>query len=211
MNEKKENEMTKNFYKIIVSAFLFCIAVSSDLSALKEPTHKTINEYVVTGSIGFDLNRYLKEQLGFSKGITEDIGPEHADLEPEKGYKVWMWIGAGGEWEDCRLARSANHFHNPLKPLEEAGFSGAFDIPFLYPGESSVIWFLKPAGGQHTGGHYSWNDVREYFYKALTSEEKTVREANFADTFRGLGQLMHLAEDMSVPVHTTHNEREVNL
>jgi hypothetical protein len=202
----------RRFCNITLLTFIFCAAFCSDLFALKEPTHRMINEFIAKNNVnGFDLDAYLRDRLGFSDGREEKISPQSPEVSPEEGYKVWMWIGAGGEWEDCRLARSANHFHNPLKPLEEAGFSGAFDIPFLYPGESSIVWFLKPVGGQHTGGHYSWNDVREYFYKALTSEEKTVREENFADTFRGIGQLMHLTEDMPVPLHTAHNEREVIL
>jgi hypothetical protein len=44
-------------------------------------------------------------------------------------------------------------------------------------------------GLQALGGNYSWLDVRGYYYKALTSAAVTEREANFADTFRGLGQL----------------------
>jgi hypothetical protein len=202
----------RRFCYITLVTFIFCAAFSSDLLALKEPTHRAINEFIAKNNVnGFDLDAYLRDRIGFSGGREEDIRPQSPELSPEEGYKVWMWIGAGGELEDCRLARSANHFHNPLKPSDEAGFSGALGIPFLYSGESSILWLLEPVGGQNEGGSYSWHDVTDYFYNALTSEEKSVREENFADTFRGIGQLMHLVEDMSVPVHTTHNEREVNL
>lgn len=36
----------------------------------------------------------------------------------------------------------------------------------------------------------------------MTSTNKTTRDTNFAQTFRGLGHLMHLVQDMSVPEHT---------
>ncbi|MCP4608470.1 MAG: hypothetical protein GY845_07135, partial [Planctomycetes bacterium] len=70
------------------------------------------------------------------------------------------------------------------------------------PGESAVLWSQKSLGTQSPGGHYSWKDVREYFYEALTSGNKVDRDENYAQTFRGLGQLMHMVQDMSVPEHT---------
>jgi hypothetical protein len=51
-------------------------------------------------------------------------------------------------------------------------------------------------------GFYSWNDVRGYFYDALTAPDQITKERKLAETFRGLGQLMHLVQDMSVPEHT---------
>ncbi len=44
--------------------------------------------------------------------------------------------------------------------------------------------------------------MRGYFFEALTSVDKPDRDENFVQTFRGLGQLMHLVQDMSVPEHT---------
>ena len=60
---------------------------------------------------------------------------------------------------------------------------------------------MKPVGAQGEES-YSWHDVRSYYYQALTAADKTTRENNFAKTFRGLGQVMHLVQDMSVPAHT---------
>jgi len=63
-----------------------------------------------------------------------------------------------------------------------------------------------PAWTQATGllfdcGNYAWEDVRAYYYAALTSRDPLFREQYFSETFRGVGQLMHLVEDMSVPDH----------
>ena len=51
-------------------------------------------------------------------------------------------------------------------------------------------------------GNYSWYDVRDYYYKALTLPTKTEKDTYFAQTFRGLGQVMHLVQDASVPAHS---------
>ncbi|MBN1383021.1 MAG: hypothetical protein JXA41_15255 [Deltaproteobacteria bacterium] len=39
----------------------------------------------------------------------------------------------------------------------------------------------------------------------MTAEDKTTREKYFAETFRGVGQLMHLLQDMSVPAHVRND------
>ncbi|MGB5219222.1 MAG: hypothetical protein WBN66_13110 [Smithella sp.] len=64
--------------------------------------------------------------------------------------------------------------------------------------KSALEWATLPVGGQNS----SWNDVRSYYYTALTSANKTTRELYFAKTFKGVGQIMHLVQDMSVPGHT---------
>ena len=117
-----------------------------------------------------------------------------------------MWLSDGCEFEDVphwylMYLRSKNHFHNPIN---EQGFSGIWDTEFL-SGIAAINWALLPQNMQSPGGYYSWADVRSYYLKALTLGTKTDRDTNFAQTFRGLGQLMHLVQDMSVPEHTRND------
>ncbi|MBA4369937.1 MAG: hypothetical protein C0403_20095, partial [Desulfobacterium sp.] len=115
--------------------------------------------------------------------------------------------GEGGEKEDkpgipippWEYGRSINHFHDPLT---NKGWFNIGGTAFI--GDSSIIWSQKPRGKQYFG-EYSWHDVRYYFYKALTLQVKENRDDNFAEMFRGLGQLMHLVEDASVPDHTRND------
>lgn len=173
------------------------LAVLLNLSfsyALETETHKTINEYIASKTFdGFSLNSYLQAQIGFQKGVEEIF----------QSKKVSEWLGDGGVKEDVPYwympyLRSVNHFHNPLT---NQGFSGVWGTGVL-SGVSSIQWSQKAIATQSPGGYYSWHDVRDYFYKGLTANAKTTRDQNFADTFRGLGQLMHLLEDLSVPEHT---------
>ena len=100
--------------------------------------------------------------------------------------------------------RSMNHFHDPLKTWDSAGLKGIF--------KSSVIWAQDQGlGGFLTGGNFSWKNVREYFYIALTGKDfsgtwiaysQAEKEIYYGATFRGIGQVMHLVEDASVPAHT---------
>jgi hypothetical protein len=151
--------------------------------ALEKPTHEAINEYIAENIINeFSLDQYIKNQLGFQEGWKEVFNNK----------RVSQWLGYGGKKEDEPVWRSFRHFHDPLESWDNAGLKGIWD--------SSIIWGQRT--DQWPGGHYSWQDVRDYFYSALTSEDQITRDYYFAETFRGLGQLMHLVEDASVPLHT---------
>lgn len=174
--------------RIFISLLLVpSILLLSKSYALEVDTHELINERIANTNIaGFSLGAYLKAHLGFEQGGNEIVNKK----------KVFEWIKLGGRYEDTPpsefpYTRSFNHFHNPIS---NKGFKGLW--------KSSIIWGQLPKATQVVGGDYSWHDTRDYFYKALASRNKTDRERYFADTFRGLGQLMHLVEDSSVPAHT---------
>jgi hypothetical protein len=184
--------------KSIITILCIGLFLNTSLSySLEVSTHEAINERIASGLFnGFSLDSYLKNNLGFTKGKDESVN----------GKKVYELIRDGGRYEDkppwtLPYRRSVNHFHNPLT---EQGFSGFF-FGLLLSGDSSLLWAQKPLGTQSPGGYYSWYDARDYFYKALTLTNKTDREKNFSDTFRGIGQIMHLVEDSSVPAHTRND------
>ncbi|MBI5674219.1 MAG: hypothetical protein HZC48_00125 [Nitrospirae bacterium] len=185
--------------------FLFIVGFNCTSYALDVETHRAINEYISSNTLnGFSLSDYLNNNLGFTKGKEEEI----------KGQKVYKWFSDGGHYEDkppwyVPYLRSVNHFHDPLATsLSDAGFNGIWDTGFL-SGLSAVEWSQWPLGAQTMqvlgSGNYSWYDVRDYYYKVLTSVNNLDRENKFAETFRGLGQLMHLVEDMSVPEHARND------
>ncbi|MEK6678285.1 MAG: hypothetical protein AABY39_02595 [Nitrospirota bacterium] len=187
-----------------IRMFIVLLLLPSMANALNVETHKAINERVgkIQTPNGFSLNQYLIDNLGISGGVEEPILNSSTNVN----QKISFWLRDGGEYEDwpawyLPYVRSKNHFHNPIN---DQGFSGIWDTGFL-SGDSAIIWALKDKGTQSPGGYYSWLDVRDYYYKALTSSTKTERDTNFAQTFRGVGQLMHLIQDMSVPEHARND------
>lgn len=188
---------------------LFLSVHGSSSYALEIATHKAINKYIAQNTLNsFSLDSYLKNNLGLTNGKEEEF-------TSDKTRKVFEWVELGGEYEDIPAwylpyIRSLNHFHNPLT---EEGFRGDCLQSSLCV--SSTVWALMPLGTQSSlTGNYSWDDVRAYYYTALTGRDysgniiaadKTQRDAYFAETFRGLGQLMHLIEDASVPAHTRND------
>jgi len=173
--------------KTLLVIFVILLGPLSLSYALETATHEVINEYIARNTLnGFSLASYIKGNLEFQKGVEEIISDK----------KVWEWVSEGGKYEDvppdsAPFIRSVNHFHNPIS---NKGFSGFFGTG-LFSGESALQWSQKPPETQCPGGYYSWHDVRGYFLKALTSPAKTERDENFARTFSGLGQLMHLVQD----------------
>ncbi|MEN6318233.1 MAG: hypothetical protein ABFD82_05710, partial [Syntrophaceae bacterium] len=182
---------------LILILWVICSFIVPSM-ALEVETHRTINEYLADKNIalnGFSLHQYLQRQLGLQNGSEEYLNSK----------KVFKWLGDGGVYEDeppgcVPYWRSRNHFHNPMN---KSGFSGWWDTG-IFSGMSAVNWILQPANTQSCGC-YSWNDARDYYYKALTSPDKATRETNLADAFRAIGQSMHLVQDMSVPEHTRNN------
>jgi hypothetical protein len=179
--------------KTFIAALIIFLGFRPFCYALETDTHKFLNKYVATNTLdGFSLDSYLKTQLGIQKGVEAKYSSK----------VVWDWLCEGGLKEDVPYwymlyLRSVNHFHNPLT---NSGFSGIWGSGFL-SGESSIQWSQSPIRTQSPGGYYSWNDTRDYFYTALTKTDNVTRDENFSDTFRGLGQLMHLVQDLSVPEH----------
>jgi len=182
-------------FLIFVSPFPFGTTM---LQALDVDTHKKINLRIAESDMnGFVLNSVLKSQLGFKEGIVQIVD----------NNTIEEWLKLGGYYEDkppwaiVPYIRSFNHYH---EPITNSGFSGFFDGSPL-SGSSSASWAQLPIGTQSPGGYFSWPDVRDYYYKALTSIDKTQQEKLYAQTFRGLGQLMHLVTDASVPSHTRND------
>ncbi len=147
-------------------------AVPQPVVALTVESHQLINE--AAGSHpGLDVA--LRAQLGFLRGIGEAF----------RGRTVLQWLGEGGIREDDDV-RFLGHFHDPLQIWSAAG---------LGPAPSSIRWMQSPTNV------WSWQRVRAHYHTALTSRSPAERERAWADTFRGLGQLMHLVVDASVPEH----------
>jgi hypothetical protein len=174
---------------------------ASPAPALNEPTHEIINEQAVRRSPVLDT--VLKDQLGVPEGINRIVsGIVQGRVET---LPIWRWLRRGGTLEDSGTdleaftgrARYFRHFHDPLRPWDQSGLN--------YRGrryESSIRWAQRRDQDLETGyGNFSWADALFYYRVALTSANKDNRDQRFADLFRGLGQIMHLVVDASVPEH----------
>lgn len=184
--------MKKETRTFLVSIAFLCIHVflcPNKAMALEVETHKYLNRTIAQGFYNnFSLDSYLRNNLNFESGVNEVI--------PTYNETVWKRIELGGYKEDITgipYLRSTKHFHDPLvSDWNSAGFKGM---------QSSILW-AETKNQSLLLGNYSWPDAREYFYKALTATDSDIRNTNYAECFRAVGQVMHLVQDMSVPEHT---------
>ncbi|MDR4495906.1 MAG: hypothetical protein R3B74_16120 [Nitrospirales bacterium] len=151
------------------------------LEAFEVNTHRQLTEKA-NEVIGPSLDAYLIDNLGVEGGLNASFN----------GMTARQWMVEGSETEDESL-RPARHFHDPISNSGLGGFSSAID------------WSLRPVGDQFPGGPWSWNDAREYYFRALTSPTKAERDENWGKTFRALGQVMHLLQDMASPAHVRND------
>jgi hypothetical protein len=175
----------KKIFVLLIIILPVILFTSLPCKALNQVTHKAINKYIAdkgSSLVAASLHEYLQQQLGMQKGLEEFVNNK----------MIFDWIGDGGEYEDSG-GRVVNHF---LDPVTNKG---------LLIGQSALVWATLPVGEQNLTPISSWNDVRAYYYKALTSINDSVREEYFALTFQGLGQVMHLVQDMSIPAHARND------
>jgi hypothetical protein len=118
---------------------------------------------------------------------------------------------------DIGIARPLNHFFDPY-------FSRALTVGTSL-GDTAVNWGLGVTNAFSTpvaenifrSNHFSLFDAREAMWRAVTGKEKdgktdagpndapvteVDRKAYWATTFRALGDILHLNQDMSQPQHT---------
>ena len=199
---------------IFVSALLVLVSVSAYPWAGE--THKKITEQVEKQNK--ILQAFLKN-MGFPKGEETNFplswdGPYYVPWELplvrkhiEKDYgqgRALDWLLAGSVLEDGRYVtvkgeeipindRARHHFHDPTT------LKGLRNIPFMWGNSARYRAF------EDTSVNFRWSKVREYQYKALTSQTEQERNHYWALTLFGLGSVIHLLEDMSVPEHVRND------
>ncbi len=169
-------------------------------------THANLSKYAAENSVlSKNKDDYLKN-LGFVDALDTSVkwGEEKS---------ITKWLAKGADLEDASRsseilanhARFNNHFHNPLKPWDQAGLNDTFLLR-TYTGISSLMW-AQDGTYQQTfdEGDWSWQTIRDYYYLALTSTTDASRQENFAKTFRGLGHQMHIIQDAAQPDHVRND------
>lgn len=192
----------KHAAKLLVLA-MFILVETGAFAWNEEVTHKDLSRVAAENSSLSKTNGDYLKYIGFSKGLDAD-----KIVWGVKKLSIREWFAegakledAGSKWDALRgKARFNNHFHNPLKTWDQAGLTD------VQTGESALVW-AQDGGAQLTiiEGVWTWQMARQHYYQALISNIDSVRQENFAKTFRGLGHQMHLLQDVAVPEHVRND------
>lgn len=205
--------MKRIFFLYSVSVLVFgldCFAHDNEV------IHRNVTSVAMSDS-QLGLHSWLNKNLNFSDGLVEIFSSAGKSQTAED----WLKEGSYLEDIDTDRCRATNHFHNPLLPWKESRMT---DQPWLLnfwcldwkPWYSNVTWatgYLEPPpdGAKATFTRESkyapntWNNARYFYHQALTATEQTKRDSAFAMTFRALGQVSHLLQDMAVPAHVRND------
>jgi hypothetical protein len=196
--------MTAREFTFIILLMVIPIINISEIFAWDDKvTHADISKYAAENSVLTPSKGDYLKNLGYGTALTEKFSWNN------KTQSALLWLREGATLEDAGnninallgAGRFNNHFHNPLKPWGSAGLN---DLG--YTGESTIFWAQYGAWqASYVEGDWSWSRIRNSFYLALTSKNEAERQANFAQTFKGLGHQMHLIQDMAVPAHVRND------
>lgn len=179
------------FQKIFKNLLILCFIILYPVKGIAYDTdivHPILNEQASRQSTNLGM---VLQNLGFSNGVDSIV----------KNKRIYLWFREGGIKEDETVCRAKFHFHDPTISFDSAGLSNILvdTICLDYRRKSSVVW------AQDEDNLWSWQKAREYYFEALTGSDKDLKDKRFADTFRSLGQVMHLIADSSVPEHTRND------
>lgn len=170
--------------KLSLSILLFIIMIFCPRQpyAFKVAVHERITANAIQFNVS-NLTGYLNN-VGFVSGIGEKIN----------GKEVWQWITYGSKQEDEPFwsLRYTYHFYNPL---DGAGLKGL---------KSSYEW-ANDDGTSLLGNSWSWRIARDKFYTGLTAARLADRQVALADSFRAVGQMLHLVQDLASPAHVRND------
>ncbi len=166
----------------ILYVSVFAILLPDYGLAWEVNTHEQLTEKAIEKVVPH-LNAYLVDQLGLEGGLNAPL-PGGTPIE-------LMKEGSNREDEPFRFLR---HFH---EPITNTGLGKLFD--------SAINWSLREMGAQDGNSSWSWNDAREYYFKALTSPTKAERDEYWSKTFKALGHIMHLIQDSANPAHVRND------
>ncbi|MDF1527366.1 MAG: hypothetical protein P1S59_14115 [bacterium] len=184
-------------------------------------THRSIVERALV--MDSYLDSHLRHAFGFTYGIGTLIDPQDEPIEDDSNVRVRTiaeWLEYGSYMEDKPICRANRHFLNPLKEWPDAyvddlpaSLSDLVDVRYgcWLEDFSNVTWatgYVRPSllgSTAWTWNDHNWMAARDSFFLALTAGQTAEREKYWFRTFRDLGQVAHLLQDMGVPAHTRND------
>jgi hypothetical protein len=204
-----------NFIRLSVILALVTTCFAVPAYAFKEDsTHRQLTAAAIQPSAS-NIKNYLINNLGLSEGYDTTLNGVDRKGN-SNNYSIATWLQEGSEDEDAlSFCRASNHFHNPIHSGDwlssQMSDSGWVDAVCGSTRFSNVTWatgyaapitsFIASRAGQDMG----WDNARTYFYQSLTSQDSATREERLVKTFKSVGMVMHLLQDMAVPAHTRND------
>jgi len=222
--------MRKNF-TITAFQFLFIFSLIMTPVSVKawgnKETHPAINTHAISV-----FEKQLKKNNPYLKNISlngrecfgkawdpgDGTRSTQQDISIKRKKRLRDWIIDGGfSADEPEYPMGLRHFYDPTNKSEpwltDAYGVGKFLTSGKLPEIDAVTWAIDKddEGDQGNGGqdtfsieqNYSWYDAREYFRKALASDNP--ENIYYGQAWRAVGEVMHMMADMTVPAHVRND------
>jgi hypothetical protein len=182
--------MHKTSFVSVAVAFCSLSLLAADrVLAYEIQVHAKITENAFDLAFPPDTVNDFLARLGINPGQTFS----------EKTPRQWMIEGAKSE--DDLLPPPPRPPYHFFDPISGKGLNGTLlGIPYDFT--AAPDWAFNSNGSNAT---YSIPGARESFYRALTNPDSIVRKKQWVDTFRAIGQIGHLIQDMAQPQHVRND------
>ncbi len=228
-NRIAKNTQTSNCQLLLACLVAFSVTIVNVVYAYDNNiTHRALTKSAYEGSLLSENRNYLVNNFGDSFVIKIVDGKPVTII---KGKEVFEWIKEGSDFEDggpdTNDCRASNHFHNPLKPWDQAMMTDArltsvgsylINVHCVKEGwkfadrRSSLTWGTEYIAPSPDGGKievnnqvWSWDHARFDYLRALEANDKQDRDEHFASMFRTLGHVVHLIQDGAQPAHVRND------
>ena len=101
--------MTRQWWRLVAVACGLLLALVGTGESYEVDVHQALSQTAVDR--GEKLEVILRDELNLSAGR----------LTRFSGERARTWVGLGSSQEDVPRLRVFNHFHNPLRPSQDAG------------------------------------------------------------------------------------------
>ncbi len=173
-----------------------------------ESTHQDLSNASLKIS---STNQRLTEGLNVPDGIDTVFS-----FKPN--MRIIDYIAKGSELEDDPDCRASNHFHDPLKVWTQSLLTDSrwphlacvkgwpeidrrsnitWATGFFDYSDSSPFSVKDPYDGEQYV-RYDWDTARGYYYSSLIATTEVYREYFLGETFKTLGHVIHLLQDVSI-------------
>lgn len=207
-------------FRYVIAILIICCMYVVSANAFNDTvTHRRLTEQAIKAS---NLNTYLAQFVGYSSGVKKILNGKDR-IGNNKNFEVDVWFQEGSTDEDkLNSCRASSHFHNPIfistdpniKDWDGSKMSDSLVIDAWcmlaakrYSTVTFATGFRSPTGPYivRDGQGMGWDNARSYFYEALTTTDPVAKEEKFIRTFRAVGMVMHLLQDMAVPAHVRND------
>jgi hypothetical protein len=199
-----------------------------------DPSKFSFTDYYL--DIGTQL--VARNKNGFQERKIADVAAPATGLDVPPAYGLTGWLMQGAVREDDNPLETPDSdepggvFSRPFGHFYDTENNLGLTAALFTAGPTARDWALVPGLSQREGGqnHFKASDAREAMWRALTMTARAadgtfntnvwpanwsptaeeLRQAYWNTTFRALGDLMHLVQDMAQPQHV-RNDRHSGL